>query len=213
MFEWAGDDLAIVPFLIGLAATLAVAGMSEVGWKHRVFIGCLFLLAAFFFLVGIGWPWIRNISPELQGLVTRVARNPISWLAVIISGLSGVWLINKTNEESAAQTPRKIQTGLNIEFVPGQSALASQIQNISHWYPLSQTRREVDQNGNLLRERRTVTIFVTFDRPVDVQQIVVTSEGGLALPMYEVKDWSVRHAIVVFADDPAGCSIGIRARL
>jgi hypothetical protein len=213
MVGLAEDDLAIVPFLIGLAATFAVAGMSEAGWKHWAFIGCLFLLAAFFLLVGIGWPWIRDISPELQDLATRVARNPISWLAVIISGLSGLWLINKTNKQSAARRPLKIRTGLNIEFVPGQSAMASRIQNIWQWYSQSQTRREVGQNGNLLKERRTVTIFVTFDRPVDAQQIVVTSEGGLALPMYEVKDWSARHAIVVFADDPAGCTVGISARL
>ena len=213
MVELAGDDLAIVPFLIGLAATFAIVGMSEAGWKHPAVIGCLFLLAALFLLVGIGWPWISDISPELRGLATRVARNPISWLAVIISGLSGLWLINKANKQSAARRPLKIQTGLNIEFVAGQSAMASRIQNIWQWYSQSQTRREIDQNGNFLRERRTVTIFVTFDRPVDAEQIVVTSEGGLALPKYEVKDWSARHAIVVFADDPAGCTVGIRARL
>jgi hypothetical protein len=213
MFGLAGDDLAIVPFLIGLAATFAVAGMSDAGWKHGAFIGSLFLLAAFFLLVGIGWPWIRDIWPELRGLATQVARNPISWLAVIVSGLSGLWLINKTTRQSAARRPRKIRTGLNIEFVPGQSAMASRIQNIWQWYPQSQTRREVDQDGNLLKERRTVTIFVTFDRPVDAQEIVVTSEAGPALPMHEVKDWSVRHAIVVFADDPAGCTVGIRVRL
>ena len=213
MFGFAGEDFAIVPFLIGLAATFAVAGMSDAGWKHGALIGCLFPLAALFLLVGIGWPWIRDIWPELRGLATQVARNPISWLAVIVSGLSGLWLINKTTRQSAAQRPRKIRTGLNIEFVPGQSAMASRIQNIWQWYPQSLTRREVDQDGNVLRERRTVTVFVTFDRPVDAQQIVVTSEAGRALPMHEIEDWSARHAIVVFADDPAGCTVGLRARL
>ena len=195
------------------ASSFAVAGVSEAGWKHPVFIGCLFLLSALFLLVGIGWPWIRDISLELQGVATRVAQNPVSWLAMLITGLSWLWLINKTNEQSEARKPRKIPTGLSIEFVPGQSALASRIQNIWHWYPLSQIRREVDQNENSPREPRTVTIFVTFDRPVDAQQIFVTSEGGPALPMYEVKDWSVRHAIVVFVGYPAGCTVGIRAGL
>src|SRR5262249_8769031 len=213
MFGLAEDDLAAVPFLVGLAATFAAAGMCEAGSRHWASIACCFVLAALFLSAGLGWPWISDLSPELRALATCVARNPMSWLALIMAGLSGLLLIGKTSKQSAAARPRKIRTGLHIEFVPGRSAMASRIHNIWQWYPLLQTSREVDQDGNLLREHRTVGVFVTFDRPVAAQEIVVTAEGGRALPKHEVRDWSARHAIVVFADDPAGCTVGISARL
>ena len=33
----------------------------------------------------------------------------------------------------------------------------------------------------------------------------------LALPAHDVKDWGPRHAIVVFLDSPARCTINIKA--
>ena len=212
MFGIVGDDLAIVLFLVSLAATFAVAGLSQAGWKHWAFIALLFGLAVCFLLAGVGWPWLKALSPEFHKLATRVVENPISWFVVIMLGLSGVLLINKTNKESRPEKPGKIRTGITLEFVSGQtSALASKVQNIWRWYSLIQTTRQLDQAGNLVSEHSTVTIFLSFDRPVNVRQMIVTSEGGLTLPAHEVKDWSIRHAIILFIDDPAGCIVGIRA--
>ncbi len=48
-----GDDLTIVLFFVGLAITFVVAAMSQAGWKHKVLIVSLFIVAGLCFLIGI----------------------------------------------------------------------------------------------------------------------------------------------------------------
>jgi hypothetical protein len=118
MLGVAEHDLAIVLFLIGLAATFAAVAVSQSGWERWAVIGFWFLLALFFLVAGLGWPWLTDLSPELRRTITQVAQNPVSWLVVITLGLSELLLINKAAKQAKAQKPRKIATGLIIEFPP-----------------------------------------------------------------------------------------------
>jgi hypothetical protein len=214
MFGLVGDDLTVVLFFVGLAATLVVAAMSQAGWKQPAFIVFLLFLAVAFFAAGVGWPWIKEISPDIQRFATRIARSPIAWFVVIICGLSASLFLNKSAGQPKGQKLGKIRTGITLEFVPGQTThVASNLQNIWRWYTLAQVMREVTPDGILVREHVTMTVFLVFDRPIDVKQITVASEGGLSLPPHDLKDWGARHAVIVFLDDPSGCIVGIKARV
>jgi hypothetical protein len=206
----AGDDLTIVLFLIGLAATFAVAGMSQAGWKHWAFISILFLCAAILLVAGITWPWLKDVSPEAQRIISRIARSPIAWFVVIILGLSSLLVINKTTKQSGTDNrPRKVKTGLTLEFVPGQMMpLASNVQNIWRWYSLKQAMMAVHDDGTRT-EYSLFTIFIIFDKPVAAKQILITGRG-VTLPAHEAKDWGPRHAVIVFSEEPAGSTVQIR---
>src|ERR1700674_3737860 len=117
MFGIAGDDLTVVLFFIGLAATFAVAAMSQAGWKHRAFIIILFSIAVFFMASGISWPWLKDLSPELREIAIQVTSNPVSWLSVMVLGLSAVLFINKTTPEH-----NKTESGGSSRYAPASQA-------------------------------------------------------------------------------------------
>jgi hypothetical protein len=214
MFGLVGDDLTVVLFFVGLAATFLVGAISQAGWKHPIFVGFLFLVAASFFVIGVGWPWLKDISPQAQALAIRIAKNPVAWFALIILGLSGILFVSRADKQAKALKLAKVRTEITLEFALGQTtAVASNLRNIWRWYSLAQVRRDLDHAGNLMREHTTVTIFLVFDRPIDVKQIMVSSEGGVSIPAHDLKDWGPRHAIILFLDNPAGCTVGIRARV
>ena len=66
MFGIIGDDLTIVLFLIGAAMTVAGTAMGAAGWKHKIYIGSLFILAGLFAIAAFSWialPQAKDIYP------------------------------------------------------------------------------------------------------------------------------------------------------
>jgi hypothetical protein len=80
MFGIGGDDLTVVLFFLGLAATFGVAAISQAGWKHWAIVSMLFVLAAIVLSAGIAWPWIKDFWPTSQQLLLEL-------LAILFLGL------------------------------------------------------------------------------------------------------------------------------
>jgi hypothetical protein len=101
----AGDDLTIVLFLVGLAATFAVAAMSAAGWRHPALIFGLFGFAVIFFSAGIGWPFLKTISPPTTAIVDQIATNPVAWFVVLILGIMAPFLYVRRNQKVTTSSP------------------------------------------------------------------------------------------------------------
>jgi hypothetical protein len=97
-----GDDLTIRLFFIGTAFSLAVAAMSQAGWKHPVLIRGLFGVAVGLAAVGLGWPSIKTFSPVVTATVDQIATNPVAWFVVFMFGLMAVLFLSKPREQKAA---------------------------------------------------------------------------------------------------------------
>jgi hypothetical protein len=98
-----GDNLTIVLFLIGTAITLAVAAMSQAGWKHPLLIYSLFFLAAVFAAAGLGWPILKTISEPVTATVNQIATNPVAWFVVLMLGM-GATLFHPNRDAKISET-------------------------------------------------------------------------------------------------------------
>jgi len=106
--------------------------------------------------------------------------------------------------------PAKIPTSLRLQFNAGNMVPTALNQtNIWRWFTLTTIIRGVDQKGDT-HEQRMLTIFVIFDAPISLKQIVLDA-GGAALPVYEVKDSGPRHAIITLENAISGVVLEIRA--
>ncbi len=56
------------------------------------------------------------------------------------------------------------------------------------------------------------SLYLNFDRPVAIKQILVDG-NGFALPIFEIKDQSDRHAILVFDGNLGGAVIDVKANI
>jgi hypothetical protein len=54
-------------------------------------------------------------------------------------------------------------------------------------------------------------VFLVFNKPIDVKEIVI-SGNGRPLPLHEVKDRTVRSAVIFFADDIVNTVVSIDVR-
>jgi predicted fused transcriptional regulator/phosphomethylpyrimidine kinase len=81
---------------------------------------------------------------------------------------------------------RKRKSGLNTSF-----------------YGLNPETKKIAKGG------QSWTIFITFNEPVAIGQVVVDSGGG-KVPGWQVQDTSARSAIVVFKGEMTGVVLSIR---
>lgn len=76
-------------------------------------------------------------------------------------------------------------------------------ENIFRWYYLQMVVNGVTPQGQQ-RVATWATLFVTFDDDVVIHTLTVKSPD-MQLPVYEVKEFNQRYAIIVFSDNvPAG---------
>jgi hypothetical protein len=80
-----GDDLTIALFLIGLAATISMTGITQAGWKNQLLIKSLFVIPALLLCVGLAW-----FFPGARSVIAAVATHPVSWFVTIMFGLGAV---------------------------------------------------------------------------------------------------------------------------
>lgn len=122
----AGDDLTICLFLVGLAASFLLGAMSQAGWKHRVLIACLFGVAAIFFVLGIIWPWIKDLSPVLRSVLVPIATSPVAWFCVVMLALAARLVVPPRLSERPVQAmPQPVGTTPNQPHPDGHPRINS----------------------------------------------------------------------------------------
>ncbi len=97
-----GDDLTIILFLVGTGLMFGVSAMTAAGWRHPVLIFGLFGLGALFFAAGIGWPFVKTISPPASEIVRQVAVSPAAWFCVLVLGLAAALLYRRGQPPSVS---------------------------------------------------------------------------------------------------------------
>lgn len=223
-----GDNLSVFLFLASLAVTFGVAGVSQAGWRHRALIGSLFLIAGFFLVAAVSWPWVKDRVPYLRELISHLAESPVAWFAVLMlamacvlarrpapAGLQPTLLGSgevSTPAESSAAGAGKVATTLKIQFgLPGSGPLMISEQNIWRWYAL-EFQIPVLQSNELNIVSGPTALFVTFAETVAFKQIVLDGNGS-QVPSHEIKDHSGRHTVIVFHQTPTQIMITLSLML
>src|SRR4051812_43008907 len=74
-------------------------------------------------------------------------------------------------------------------------------ENIWRWYYLRMVTVSIDKDsGKELRRIGIATLYLNFDKPVQVGTLEVSAHG-FALPSYEVKEFTNRFAIIAFSKE------------
>jgi hypothetical protein len=162
--------------------------------------GCIVILAlASGLFHPVAW-LLRQIG--FSGEVRRASAASMTVL-FLLGGLASVWWLGIWTVGTPTIGPRT--TSLRLQFNAGNN-LPDQIdqQNIWRWYALPIGLDAADKSGKTVaRVGRPWVIYVQFDKPTTVRGFKIDA-GGAKLPPHEVKDYSPRHAVLVFADDLAG---------
>jgi hypothetical protein len=201
------SDFLAVQLWFGAAAIafLAIA-MTAAGWKHKVFIGAMFAVAAILAAIAIFFRQIDNVVPsQLGGMLTALANSKPSWLGLFVLGIGAVFAIARLRG-LGTNAPRSIPTSLRLQFNPNSLIpTCLDIHNIANWYSMrhsfivNELPTKKSQQGRQ-QEFRCWTIHIVFDRPITLRQVVVDTHG-VQLPLLEVKDRSTRHAIILISGD------------
>jgi hypothetical protein len=103
---------------------------------------------------------------------------------------------------------RRLRTSAVIRFIAGNNNPEKiEVRNIWNWYALCNIVY-VHEQGGAVRELRTWSIFLVFDEPISAKQVLVESDAPL--PVYEVKNYGPRHAVIAFSGDIPTTVIRIR---
>ena len=70
--------------------------------------------------------------------------------------------------------------------------------NIFRWYYLQNIVQIVNDSGNIIRQHISCVLFVSFEDDAPVSTVKVSSPD-IDLPLYEVKDFNQRYAIIAFS--------------
>lgn len=209
-----GDDLTITLFLVGLAINFGVAGMSQAGWKHRLLIASLFLLAVTSLATGLGWPWVKGWSPTATAIITQVATSGIAWFVVIMVGL-GAFLFVRGTPKAPRQVSDDLADSAELRLhLYGDNRFPTRVSGSNDWryYYLHQTLVGIDKETGRKAEHVVPLLVFSFEKPIKVGTLEVNS-SDFTLPRYEVKEFNNRFAVIVFYDAlPAG-SLNLRAHI
>lgn len=83
-------------------------------------------------------------------------------------------------------------------------------ENIFRWYHLQMAVHGITPQGRQ-RVATCSTLFVTFDEDVAIHTLTVHSPD-MQLPVYEVKEYNQRYAIIVFSDNISAGTLEINVR-
>jgi hypothetical protein len=105
----AGDDLTIIGILISVAFAFGGIAMTAAGWKHPFFIRTMFVLAGISAFAGLGWPWLKTVTPaSLADALREVSQSPAVWFCLLLVAVTAYALYRRprVHLESAAPRPR-----------------------------------------------------------------------------------------------------------
>ncbi|AGK58568.1 hypothetical protein HYPDE_34483 [Hyphomicrobium denitrificans 1NES1] len=159
------------------------------------------------------WAATRSSAPDMTSLGWLIVGVLLAFAIVILFGLAG-WARQKwgrTNappSTAAAATP--LATMLRIQtYSDARLPTRRQQENIWRWYTLSNRIRGRDANGTETDIAIQFFVFLVFETPVAVGQVLVSSPD-MQLPSHEVKDSGPRHAIIVFNGGVSAGEIEVR---
>lgn len=98
-----GDDLTIALFLMGLAANIGLAAMTQSHWRQPIAAGAL-AAALLLFVIGAAWPWVKGISPLVTTVITHIATNSVAWFVVIMFALAFALLRQRDGASARPQS-------------------------------------------------------------------------------------------------------------
>jgi hypothetical protein len=212
-----GDDLTVQLFIAASALTLLGVAMTQAGWTHKVFVRSLFVLSFGLFGCAIFWKWIAKWSPYIAAAARSVTSGSASWFLLIAAGLGLIFVLDFGARmgwlgKDAAKPLARMKTRTILQYnSDNPTPVAQRVQNIWRWYSLSQVLRQLSpETGAIVNETMIVVLFLVFSEPVAVKQLTAKASGG-KLPMYEVKDFGPRHAIIVFAGGLADLKVEVQA--
>jgi hypothetical protein len=95
-----------------------------------------------------------------------------------------------------------VTTRLKLQFGSGDTLpVGIEQNNIWRWYALATVFKGLEPEAKTFNElARNWSVFLIFDQPTNFEQIRIDGSGA-RLPMYEIKDSSVRGSVIVFNGD------------
>lgn len=121
-------------------------------------------------------------------------------VGVLLLGISvGLVIADQRTGVSVNQSADKALLRLHIY---GDNRIPDKVsaENIFRWYYLKNAIVMNVQNSEQRSDVVSVTLFVTFEPDVKISTIRVSSPD-IKLPLYEVKEFNQRYAIITFASD------------
>ena len=141
-------------------------------------------------------------APDMTSLGWLLVGTGLAFAIVLLWGFAGWarsrWMPNATKPATA------VDTGLRLRFFgDDRQPQVMEMRNIFRWFSLKNIVVGRDPAG-VEHEVVITNIFVVFDQPTTVPQIVATSPD-FVMPRHEFKDISARHTILaVTGNVPAG---------
>jgi hypothetical protein len=77
---YSGDNLTVVLFLAGFGVTFIMEGRKQRGWERRT----LFCIGGVLLASATGWHWVKSLYQPLTGFLISLARNPETWLLLLV---------------------------------------------------------------------------------------------------------------------------------
>lgn len=151
---------------------------------------------------------IKNIDRRLASMTTL-------FILIIAVVMCAAWVAYENRPRTQSQTdiaPRgtNLETRLSLKFgSAGSLPIEDGIANVARWYALANVVVMVAAD-NTRKEIRTWNVFITFEKPVQVRQVVISSKD--ALPSYEVKDFGDKSAVIAFVGDLSNVSLEISVK-
>jgi len=117
-------------------------------------------------------------------------------------------ILEETPSSKEEMEPRLASLRLHIS---GDHRAPDRIEadNIFRWYYLQNIVQEISTNGEAVKQHAMCTLFVTFESDVTVSTVKVQSPD-MELPVYEVKDFNQRYAIISFSGPVSAGTLDIR---
>jgi len=118
-------------------------------------------------------------------------------LGVLLVGLAAGLIIGDYRQSSAGRFVDTASLRLHI-FPDERTPQRLSYENIWRWYYMRQVLVGIEKDtGKQVRQDIICTLFVTFDTPVKIGTLAVSSPD-IRLPAHEVKEFNNRYAIIYF---------------
>ena len=153
----------------------------------------LFALTAIITLLGV----LNFIKIEDFYLKSLFGAFLLELAATIFSLANKSNLLEETENGKAESQPRYAALRLHV-WGDHRSPDRIEAENIFRWYYLQNITIVINEKGAEVRQNTSNILFLTFDKDVSVSTFKVQSPD-IQLPVYEVKDFNQRYAIIVFS--------------
>jgi hypothetical protein len=153
--------------------------------------------------LGFGLAWVikwhrKRIAAGARGMDSWYFIALSSAVAIIGIAATAYGLGLRAKSGAVSVLVQEGETYISLNFGgPSTFPAATRLSNIWRWYALANIVMVTLPDGQK-RESKTWSLFLTFDKPVDVRQVLVEGTG---LPQYEVKDRDARSVVVAFLGD------------